>query len=88
MEEEFAKLVEKAAAIGGPIELSFFLLARIAYLQAFDDANKRMSRVASNIPLRKAELAPTPFPTMDDGDCIDGLMGVCELNNVAPLRDA
>ncbi|MDE0114448.1 MAG: hypothetical protein OXN84_19440 [Albidovulum sp.] len=47
-----------------------------------------MSRVASNIPLRKAELAPTPFPTMDDGDCIDGLMGVCELNNVALLRDA
>ena len=88
IEEEFAILIEKAAAITDPFEQSIFLLIHIPYLQAFDDINKRTSRVASNIPLLKADLAPMSFLTMDDGDYIDGLIGVYELNNVALLRDA
>ena len=88
IQEEFAILVEKAAAITDPFEQSFFLLVHIPYLQAFDDINKRTSRVASNIPLLKADLAPMSFLTMDDGDYIDGLIGIYELNNVALLRDA
>ncbi len=85
--EEFAILVEKAAAITDPFEQSFFVLVHIPYLQAFDDINKRTSRVASNIPLLKADLAPMSFLTMDDGDYIDGLIGIYELNNVSLLRD-
>ena len=88
IQEEFAILVEKAAAITDPFEQSFFLLVHIPYLQAFDDINKRTSRVASNIPLLKADLAPMSFLTMDDGEYIDGLIGIYELNNVALLRDA
>ena len=88
IEEEFTILLEKAAAITDPFEQSFFLLVHVPYLQAFDDINKRTSRVASNIPLLKAQLAPMSFLTMDDGDYIDGLIGIYELNNVALLRDA
>ena len=88
IQEEFAILVEKAAAITDPFEQSFFLLVHIPYLQAFDDINKRTSRVASNIPLLKADLAPMSFLTMDDGEYIDGLIGIYELHNVALLRDA
>ena len=88
IEEEFAILIEKAAAIPEPFEQSFFLLVHIPYLQAFDDINKRTSRVASNIPLLKADLAPMSFLTMDDRAYIDGLIGVYELNNVALLREA
>ncbi len=51
------------------------------------DINKRTSRVASNIPLLKADLAPMSFLTMDDAAYIDGLIGVYELNNVALLRE-
>ena len=87
IEEEFAILIEKAAAITDPFEQSFFLLVHVPYLQAFDDINKRTSRVASNIPLLKADLAPMSFLTMDDGAYIDGLIGVYELNNVAVLRE-
>jgi hypothetical protein len=50
--------------------------------------NKRTSRIASNIPLLKADLAPMSFLTMDDRAYIDGLLGVYELNNVALLREA
>ncbi|WP_216365217.1 MULTISPECIES: Fic family protein, partial [unclassified Roseobacter] len=85
--EEFDILLHKAAQITDPFEQSFFLLVHIPYLQAFADVNKRTSRVASNIPLLKSDLAPMSFTTMDDSDYIDGLIGVYELNNVALLRD-
>ena len=88
IEEEFNILVEKAATITDPFEQSFFLLVHIPYLQAFDDINKRTSRVASNIPLLKAQLAPISFLTMVDRDYIDGLIGIYEMNNIALLRDA
>jgi Fic family protein len=65
IEEEFTILIEKVAAIPDPFELSFFLLAFFPYFQAFDDINKRTSRIASNIPLLKADLAPMSFIAMD-----------------------
>ena len=88
IEEEFGLLVEKAAAITDPFEQSFFLLVHIPYLQAFDDINKRTSRIVSNIPLLKADLAPMSFLTMDDAAYIDGLIGIYELNNVSLMREA
>ena len=88
IEEEFDVLVEKAASIADPFEQSFFLLVHIPYLQAFEDINKRTSRVSSNIPLLKADLAPMSFLTMDDAAYINGLIGIYELNNVSLLREA
>jgi Fic family protein len=88
IEEEFDILIEKAAAIHDPFEQSFFLLVHIPYLQAFDDINKRTSRIGSNIPLLKVDLAPMSYLTMDDSAYIDGLIGIYELNNVSLLRGA
>jgi len=88
IEEEFDLLIEKAAAIHDPFEQSFFFLVHIPYLQAFDDINKRTSRIASNIPLLKADLAPMSYLTMEDSAYIDGLIGIYELNNVSLLREA
>lgn len=87
IKEEFDVLIAKAAGITDAFEQSFFLLAHIPYLQAFEDINKRTSRIASNIPLLKADLAPMSFITMDDSAYIDGLIGIYELNNVSLLRD-
>ena len=87
IEEEFGVLVEKAAAITDPFEQSLFLLVHIPYLQAFDDINKRTSRIAANIPLLKADLAPMSFLTMDDTAYINGLLGIYELNDVSLLRE-
>ena len=85
--EEFDILLYKATQITDPFEQSFFLLVHIPYLQVFADVNKRTSRVASNIPLLKSDLASMSFTTMDDSDYIDGLTGVYELNNVSLLRE-
>lgn len=87
IEEEFGIIIEKAAAIADPFEQSFFLLVHIPYLQAFADVNKRTSRIASNMPLLKADLAPMSFMTMDDRTYIDGLIGIYEINNVSLLRE-
>ena len=87
IEEEFDILVAKATEIADPFEQAFFLLVHMPYVQAFVDANKRTSRVASNIPLLKADLAPTSFLTMDDRACVEGLIGVYELNDVSLLRE-
>lgn len=88
IEEEFRILVDKAVAIADPIEQSFFLLVHIPYLQAFDDVNKRTSRIAANLPLLKAELAPMSFVTMNDRNYVDGLLGVYELNDIALFKEA
>lgn len=87
IEEEFDVLVGKAAAIEDPFEQSFFLLVHIPYLQAFEDVNKRTSRIASNIPLLKSGLAPMSFVALDDAAYIDGLIGIYELNNVSLFRE-
>ena len=87
IEEEFEVLIAKAAGIADPFEQSFFLMVHVPYLQAFDDVNKRVSRIAANIPLLKAGLAPMSFVAMDDIAYLDGLIGIYELNNVSLLRD-
>jgi len=84
--EEFDILIHKAAGINDPFEQAFFLLVYIPYLQAFEDANRRTSRVVSNIPLLKADLLPMSFVFVDEGAYADGLVGVYELNNSELLR--
>ena len=88
LREEFDSLLSKAARITDPFEQSFFLLVHIPYLQPFADVNKRTSRVASIIPLLKADLAPMSFFAIDDQDYIQGLLGVYELNDVSLMREA
>jgi Fic family protein len=87
IEEEFDIVIAKAREISDPFEQSLFLLVHIPYLQAFADINKRTSRIASNITLLKADLAPMSFLTMNDREYIDALIGIYELNNVALLRE-
>ena len=86
--EELEILLSKAARITDPFEQSFFLLVHIPYLQPFADVNNRTSRIASIIPLLKADLAPMSFFSIADHDYIRGLLGVYELNDVSLLRAA
>ena len=88
IEEEFDIFLHKAAAIADPFEQSFFVLVHIPYLQAFHDVNKRTSRIAANIPILKAGLAPMSFLAMDDRAYVAGMLGVYELNNASLLREA
>jgi len=87
IEELFGVVVEMAAEIRDPFEQSFFLMVHLPYLQPFEDVNKRVSRLAANIPLIKHNLSPLSFIDVAGADYIEGLLGVYELNRVELLRD-
>src|SRR5689334_8552471 len=53
----FDRLLAKATAIADPFEQALFVMVHIPYLQPFEDVNKRVSRLAANIPLIKHNLA-------------------------------
>jgi hypothetical protein len=87
VEERFNVLLEKATAIRDPFEQAFFVMAQLPYLQPFEDVNKRVSRLAANIPLVKRNLCPLSFVDVDAADYTAGVLAVYELNRVELLRD-
>lgn len=87
IEEMFNLMLEKAASIEDPFEQAFFIMVQLPYLQPFDDVNKRVSRLAANIPLNQKNLSPLSFTEVPQQLYINGLLGVYELNDVALLKD-
>jgi len=87
LEDCFRKVLDTAAAIGDPFEQAFFALVHLAYLQPFEDVNKRVSRLAANIPLIRQNLCPLSFVDVPERAYIDGVLGVYELNRIELLRD-
>ncbi len=53
----------------------------------FEDVNKRVSRLAANIPMIRHNLCPLSFTGVEQKDYIGGLLGVYELNCIEYLRD-
>jgi hypothetical protein len=85
--ECFDLILEKADLIQDPFEQAFFLMVHIPYLQAFEDVNKRTSRLAANIPFIRHNLRPLSFVDVPEHLYINGLLGVYELNRTELLRD-
>jgi len=87
IEEYFSIILSKAGSIGDPFEKAFFLMVHLPYLQPFEDVNKRVSRVAANIPLIRADLCPLSFVDVPERAYIAGTLGVYEMTRVDLLRD-
>lgn len=87
LEAYFQQILNKATAIKNPFEQAFFVLIHLAYLQPFEDVNKRVSRLSTLIPLIKNNLCPISFIDVSNQDYTDGILGIYELNRVEILRD-
>lgn len=87
IDECFGNILNIAAAIADPFEQAFFALVHLAYLQGFEDVNKRVSRLAVNIPLIRGNLCPLSFVDVPERAYVDGVLGIYELNRVELLRD-
>ena len=87
VDECFRQVVDTAAAIEDPFEQAFFAMVQLPYLQPFEDVNKRVSRLAANLPLVRGNLCPLSFIDVPERDYIEGILGVYELNRVELLRD-
>src|SRR6185437_9670324 len=87
VDDLFGIVYEMATMIADPFEQAFFLMVHLPYLQPFEDANKRVSRLAANIPLIRNNLVPLSFVDVPEHAYVDGLLGVYELQRVELLRD-
>lgn len=87
LEELFGIVMSMAAEIQDPFEQSFFLMVHLPYLQPFEDVNKRVSRLAANIPLIQCNLCPLSFIDVPQQAYVDAVLGVYELNRIELLRD-
>lgn len=87
LEELFGIVVSMAAEIRDPFEQSFFLMVHLPYLQPFEGVNKRVSRLAANIPLIQRNLCPLSFIDVPQQAYVDAVLGVYELNRIELLRD-
>lgn len=87
IEECFDQILASAAAIRDPFERAFFVIVQLPYLQPFDDVNKRVSRLAANIPLIKANLAPLSFEDVPRELYTEAILGVYEMKRIELLRD-
>jgi Fic/DOC family len=87
LEELFGIVIQMAAEIQDPFEQAFFLMVHLPYLQPFEDVNKRVSRLAANIPFIRHNLCPLSFIDVPQQAYIDAMLGVYELNRVDLLRD-
>lgn len=87
LEELFAIVIQMAAEIHDPFEQAFFLMVHLPYLQPFEDVNKRVSRLAANIPFIRHNLCPLSFIDVPQQAYVDAMIGVYELNRIELLRD-
>ncbi len=87
LEAGFDKVLAKANQIKDPFEQAFFAMVNLPYLQAFEDVNKRMSRLAANIPLLQYNLCLLSFVDVPTQAYIEALLGVYELQRIELLAD-
>ena len=77
--DAFEQVLATARAVEDPFEQSFFLLMQLPYWHPFDAANRRVARLAANIPLIRAGLTPLTFEKVSRGVYDRAMLGVYEL---------
>jgi len=87
VEELFGIVIAMAAEVTDPFEQAFFLMVHLPYLQPFEDVNKRVSRLAANIPFIRHNLCPLSFIDVPQQAYVDAMLGLYELNRIELLRD-
>jgi hypothetical protein len=63
------------------------MMVHLPYLQPFADINKRRSRLATNLPLFRANLYPLTFLDVPEQAYSRATLGVYEMTRVELLRD-
>ena len=79
--------MQKTKKIKDPFEQSFFLLVHLSCLQAFEDVNKRTSRLSCNIPFIKSNLCPLSFIDVARDDYTAALLAIYKKNDTGPMLE-
>ena len=87
IEECFEQILATASLIRDPFEQAFFVMVQLPYLQPFDDVNKRVARLAENIPFIRENLIPISFVDVPTRLYTDAMLGVYESKRIELLKD-
>ncbi len=87
LEQVFSLVCATANAIADPFEQALFVMVHIPYLQPFEDVNKRVSRLAANVPLVRQNLVPLAFLDLPEQAYTDAILGIYELGRIDLMRD-
>jgi len=79
-------LIHAAKAAAHPAERAFILLVGIAYIQAFEDGNKRTSRLTSNAVLLAHNLPPLSFRSMVEEEYRQAVLAFYERHSLFHLK--
>lgn len=87
IDELLNAILDKVNQIQDPFEQAFFMMVHVPYLQPFADINKRVSRLAANAPLFRANLSPLTFVDVPADIYAQAMLGIYEMGRVEMLRD-
>lgn len=87
IEAYFELTLRKITNIENPFEQAFMALLFLPYLQPFDDVNKRVSRMAANIPFIKKNLIPISFIEVPEDAYSKALLGFYECGDASMMKD-
>ena len=87
IEECFDQLLAHGGGDQRPVRAGAFCDGAASVSAAFDDVNKRVSRLAANIPFIKRNLSPLSFIDVPRQTYMEACSGVYELNKIDLLRD-
>lgn len=87
LEEMLRQVIDKVRSIKNPVEAAFFMWVNIAYLQPFEDGNKRTSRLCANLPLLLQNCAPISFLDVEAPDYALAMLGIYEKQDVSLATD-
>ncbi len=83
----FDQILERVSQIQNPFESAFFEMVHLPYLQPFEDVNKRVSRLAANIPLITHNFCPLSFVDVPEQEYINAMLDIYEHNRIDALKD-
>lgn len=84
--EALDTLVRVSREAPHPAERAFIFLTGIAYIQAFEDGNKRTSRLMSNAILLSHDLPPLSFRSMEEEEYRKAVLGFYERHSLFHLK--
>lgn len=86
LKKAMENLVKVADSVSCPAERAFILLVGIAYIQPFEDGNKRTSRMISNAVLLAHDLPPLSYRSVDEIEYKRACIAFYERNSLYNLK--
>jgi len=81
------ELIEALSAVANPFVKAFIVLIMIAYIQPFEDGNKRTSRIIANAILHANEKAMLSYRNIDTSEYKKAMILFYEQNNISYIKE-